>query len=527
MLPEAKYYARMAFGYGSFLRAPLPSDPRAVLERQLDHRERIFLETARRTIFADPGNPYHQMFRLAGCGYEDLAGAVRRDGLEAALAALRRAGVYLTHDEFKAAQPIVRSGRHIPSTKTSFANPLVGGFFEYRSSGSRSRGTRVRHATEFLAYRAVRAGLIAEEFGLAERAEVALYPTLPAGYGLILNALAARLGRPWAAWFAAGGSGRANSAYRLLTAAMTLEARLLGVKATFPVYLPPQDFSPVARFLARLRAEGVPAALSAQLSPAVRVAAAARDLRLDIRGTLFLTVGEAITEAKRAVVESTGAEIFPWYGIGEVGPVGHACRQMRSGNCVHLYRDAFAAINWRRPAPLAEAEVDSLLLTTLLPFSPLVLINAEFDDAGIVEPATCECRLRAAGYTERIRDLGSFGKLTGHGMTLVGTKLVELLERALPARLGGAPGDFQLVEEEGEAHTQITLRVSPRIGVRAPEKVETCFYEELRKLHGGSLSSRTWRHAGAVRVVIAEPFATASGKVLALHLMRYSRAPRG
>lgn len=526
MLPEAKYYARMAWGYWQFLRAPLPPDPHAVLQRQLQNRENVFLDTARRVVFADPGNPYHAMFKLAGCGYEDLAGAVRREGLEGALKALREAGVYLTHDEFKATQPIVRAGRHIPSTVTSFANPLVGGFFEYRSSGSRSRGTRIRHATEFLVYRAVRSGLIEEEFSLQERAAAALYPTLPAGYGLILNGLAARRGRPWAAWFAAGGSGRAAGAYRALTAAMVLEARLLGVKAAFPIYLPPQDFSPVARFLAGLRAQGVAAALSAQLSPAVRVAAAARDLGLDIRGTLFLTVGEAVTDAKRALVESTGAEIFPWYGIGELGPVGHACREMRTGNCVHLYRDAFAAINWRRPAPLAEAEVDSLLLTTLLPFSPLVLINAEFDDAGVVEPATCECRLRAAGYTERIRDLGSFGKLTGHGMTLVGTRMVELLERALPARLGGAPGDFQLVEEEGEAQTQLTLRVSPRLGIASAEKVEACFHEEVRKLHGGSLSSRTWRHAGAVRVVIAEPFATASGKVLALHLMRYSGGRR-
>jgi phenylacetate-coenzyme A ligase PaaK-like adenylate-forming protein len=263
--------------------------------------------------------------------------------------------------------------------------------------------------------------------------------------------------------------------------------------------------------------------LSGPLSPAVRVAAAARDLGLDIRGTLFFALGETITDAKRALIESTGAEVFSWYGIGELGTLGHGCRQMRHGNCVHVYRDVVAAINWRRPARLSETEVDSLLLTTLLPFSPLVLINAEMDDAGVVEPASCDCRLRAAGLIEQIRDLGSFGKLTGHGMTLVGTNVIELLERALPARLGGGPGDYQLVEHEGAAQTQLTLRISPRTGVTSPEKVEACFLEEVRKLYGGALSSRTWQHAGAVRAVIAEPLATASGKVLPLHLMRSSQ----
>jgi len=137
MLPELNYYARMARGYWQFLRAPLLADPLGALRRQLENRAAIFLDLARRAIFAQPGNPYLQMFRLAGCGYEDLAGAVRKNGLEATIEVLRRDGIYLTNGEFKATQPIVRSGRHIPSTETSFANPLVGGFFEYRSSGSR------------------------------------------------------------------------------------------------------------------------------------------------------------------------------------------------------------------------------------------------------------------------------------------------------------------------------------------------------------------------------------------------------
>lgn len=112
-------------------------------------------------------------------------------------------------------------------------------------------------------------------------------------------------------------------------------------------------------------------------------------------------------------------------------------------------------------------------------------------------------------------------------MTLVGTTMVELLERTLPARLGGAPGDYQLVEHEGEDQTQLTLRVSPRVGIDSPEKIQQCFFDEVSKLHGGALFRRTWTHAGAVRVVIAEPQVTQSSKILSLHLLPFSRAAGG
>jgi hypothetical protein len=463
------------------------------------------------------------MFRLAGCRYQDLAEAVRRDGLEAALAALHRQGVHLKHDELKGKRPLIRFGRSIPATPASFYNPLVRGFFENRSSGSRSRGTRFRNSTEVLLYRQAYDELVSREFGLAGKAHVALSPILPSGHGIVRLTNAARRGHPAERWYTAGGTWRDTAHYRLLTGFMVLEARLAGIRVPLPDYLPPHDFSPVARYLARLRAQGRAGMVHGPLSSAVRVAAAARDAGLDIQDTLFMTGGETITEAKRAVIEGTGSEVFPRYAIGELGSLGHACRQMRHGNCVHLYRDAVAVISQRRTAPLADVEVNSLLFTSLLPFAPLVLINVEMDDSGVLEKATCDCALTAAGFTVQIRDLASFGKLTGYGMTLVGTAMVDLLEHTLPARLGGAPGDYQLVEHEGQDQTQLTLRVSPRVGAVSPEKVRQCFFDEVSRLHGGSLFRRTWLHAGAVSVIIAEPFVTQSGKVLSLHLLPFSR----
>jgi hypothetical protein len=123
----------------------------------------------------------------------------------------------------------------------------------------------------------------------------------------------------------------------------------------------------------------------------------------------------------------------------------------------------------------------------------------------------------------RIRDIFSFGKMTGHGMTLLGTELVRLLEHVLPGRLGGRPGDFQLIEHERSAQTAVQLRVSPRVTGSSPEKIRECFLEEIRLVYGGSLAGRVWRHAEAVEVVMAEPYVTTSGKINALHLLGQDR----
>jgi hypothetical protein len=77
-----------------------------------------------------------------------------------------------------------------------------------------------------------------------------------------------------------------------------------------------------------------------------------------------------------------------------------------------------------------------------------------------------------------------------------------------------------LVEGEGATQTQLTLRVSPRLGEIRPARVRDEFLRELRGCYGGSLASRTWRHADGFKVRIAEPHATLTGKVLPLHLLR-------
>jgi phenylacetate-coenzyme A ligase PaaK-like adenylate-forming protein len=249
------------------------------------------------------------------------------------------------------------------------------------------------------------------------------------------------------------------------------------------------------------------------------VAAAAQEAGLDISDTIFFVGGEALTEAKRAAIESTGCEAFPGYSISEVSSIGAACRHMKTGNCVHMFRDGVAVISRMRHAPLSGLKVNALLFTNLLPFATRFLINAEMDDSGVIEPATCQCEYSAAGMNTQVRDIFSFGKLTGQGITLYGSDAVKILETALPRRFGGAPGDYQLVEQEGARQTEIVLRVSPRTGAASTADVHAFFVGELRKCYGGTLAARLWKHSTGFSVVLEEPCTTPGGKVLPLHVL--------
>jgi hypothetical protein len=511
-------YLRILSGMHDYLRTSPPARWESAIRDGLANRESRFLETVRRGVFVNPEHPYTKMFRLAGCGYGDLEEAVRRDGLEAALEALHRQGVWLSHNEFKGGETIVRSGERIFSTPNSFANPLVEGKTESISGGSRSKGTRTRISTAQRIHEEAYHLLNNLEFDLANRCHIMVRPILPSNTAIYQCLRHLRLGGRVDRWFSISGLRDDSAHYRIAVNICVAMSRGFGLAMPFPSYLPPNDFAPVAEWIAQRRREGVDCAVWSTVSTAVRVAEAALEKGLDIQRALFLTGDETLTAAKRARVEATGARIYTRYVTTELGPIGFACSQM-NGNCVHLFRDSLAVITHRRPAPFSGAEVSSLLFTTVTPWAPYIFINAEMDDCGIVEPAPCKCAFAAAGFTGQIRDVYSFGKLTGQGMTLVGSDVLRVLEEALPRRVGGGPGDYQLVEREGNSQTRLELRVSPRVRLSSTAAVGECFLEEVRKLYGGALAASVWKYTEGVDVVSAEPLVTPAGKVLSLHLL--------
>ncbi len=448
-----------------------------------------------------------------------------RDGLETTLSELRKSGVYLSHDEFKGKKPLERSGLSIAVTPRDFANPLVRGALETTSSGSRSRGTVTRPSAEFQVYREAQDALFVGQFEPSKRAIVALLPILPSTVGFNRMLTFERRGTPVEKWFALGGSWRDSGHYRLLIHLLVVEARLMGLKVPFPAYIPSNDFSPVARWISARRSEGRGVLWMGPVSMGVRVASAALEDGTSLEGTTFLCGAEPLTAARREVMEAAGGQVYPRYGISELGWIGCSCRQMNTGSTVHVMRDSIAVISHKRRAPMAELEVESLLFTTLLPFSTSVLVNVEMDDCGRLEPASCGCEFKAMGFTQQLSDVYSYGKLTGQGITLLGGDLLSVLEKSLPSRFGGTPADYQLVELEGEGGAIAELRVAPRVSVRSEDEVRDYFLAEVRRLWGGSLTARQWGQTGAVRVVFAEPIISGGRKINSLHLLGSSRRP--
>jgi len=516
MLKEASYYLRMAAGMAQLQLTAMPPDPAAAIRDQFEHREERFLQMARH-VLENRRNLYRRIFDVAHCSYADLEAGVVKNGLRETLARLLAAGVYVTHDEFRGQTPIVRDGKQIEWSAGDWTNPWGRGLMEFTTSGSTGRPLVTRIGVKSLMYRLAHEAIDVTEHNVRARARVVVGAILPSSWPIRRQLLWHRLGMSTDRWFALCGQG-SSAAYRGMTAFLVAQLKLLGAQARYPEYLPPNDFSIAAKCLAQFRAEGRPAYVRGAVSLATRIAAVARERGFDISGTLFSVSGEPLTQAKRELMESTGSLVYPLYLSTEIGDLGYSCPAMNSGNCVHLCEDSVMLIPFRKK----NMEFDSVFATNLLLWNPRILINVETDDTAVIERVTCDCGFQRAGFTMQARDIVSYGKITSQGMTVQATDLIQLLESDLPARFGGAPGDYQLAEIEGAAQTEMRLRVSPRTGVCTVEPVREFFLERIGKLYGGRLSQNVWQFTDGFHVVIEEPETTFTGKAHAIrHLSKF------
>ncbi len=405
-----------------------------------------------------------------------------------------------------------------PFTNWSTFAPPKWSKFTPPLTGSRSGGTTTALNTKQILHQEAYADISFREWGFYDRVNYSVRPILPSGAGINSNLRYARNGCLVERWFAIGGSERRSIHYRLLTNYLVFLAKIHGVPMPAPRFLPPNDFTPAARALAAVQEGGGRASIQGVASTMVRVARAALDNGWDISDAIFICSGEALTESKRDLIVSTGASIRSQYWISEIGPIGYGCNEMVPG-CVHLLEDSVAVVGYRRKAPFSDVEVNSLLLTTLLPQTANFFINVEMDDCGELGETSCDCHFSRLGLRRQVQNIWSFGKLTGQGMTLVGSDIVDALERALPERFGGGPGDYQLIERDSAGQTQLELRVSRRVPIGDVSEVRGYFLKRLEGYYGGSLASRVWSHSDGVDVIHDEPIANRAGKVSPLHLI--------
>lgn len=515
MLDDIRTGIDLALRLPGYLRRIIDLDQGTdLIRRRLERRAADFLALAREVIYDHPSSPYRSLLAAAGCELGDLERLVRDEGLEDALAALWRQGVYLTIDEFKGRQPLVRGSLRLQVEPSQFRNPL--GRQHIMSASGGSRGQRVPVALDLadLHVRALHTLIPILARGGAEWA-LAVWK-VPGGAlpTLLQHAVGPVLPARWFLMVAPARSG-APARYHWSARTVYWVSRLAGRPLPAGQRVSLEDPTPILRWMSSVLAEGGTPHLDTFPGAAVELCRAARAAGVDLEGAHLSLPGEPLTEARLATIRATGAHAVSRYSTSETGPLGGGCLAPATADDQHVFEDAHAFIQ-AGEEPTGRLPADALLVTSLRRSASLVLLNVALGDRGDLSARPCGCPLETVGWGRHLSGIRSYEKLTAHGMTFHDIDVVRVLEHTLPARFGGGPNDYQLVEAVArDGRPRLILRVHPRVPARPPEDVARAF---LDAISGGGPAQRimgqVWRDARVVEVIREEPVTSAGGKIL-------------
>jgi hypothetical protein len=516
--------ARLLWDLPSFLRQPLrPDEARATVRRRLAQRGDDFLALARRSIYGQPTSPYGALLKMAGCEYGDLQRLVRLDGLEGALRTLSQQGLYLTVDELKGRRPLVRGSARIEMNPAELRDNGGAGQISFRRSASRGAGTTAAIKLSSVREQAIDTSLVLEARGAAALARGHWGVPGGAAIGRLLEFQLS--GSHSVAWFTQvdHADPGLHRRYRWSARALQWASRRAGPGLIGPIHVPVDQPLPIAHWMVDTLHRGRRPHLWTFVSPAVRLCQAAFEAGLDLRGVELTIGGEPTTTARLEAIRRVGASATPVYASTETGLIGYGCLEPQAADDLHLLSDLHAVIRVGTDGRDGPLPGGTLLMSSLRSAARFVLLNVSLGDQAQLVTRRCGCPLEELGWTAHLHNIRSCEKLTAGGMTRQDADVIKVLEQVLPARFGGCPTDYQLVEDETEAG-QIVLRLlaHPRLGPLDTDLIADVF---LAAIGGGSGSERItelqWRQAGWLRVERQQPLATASGKIL--HLRPSSR----
>ena len=519
-------YGRFAWALRGFLRQRATAElGREGIRERLRNRETNFLAIVKRAVYGNDGSPYLPLLRMAGCQYGDLERMVRSDGIERALTRLRDAGVYVTIEEFKGREPIVRGSVSLQCCSQDFNNPFLTRGIATSSSGSRGKATASTMNLERTAYHALGCAVAFSAHRLVGYPTVLWMPILPSAAGLAMLLHASKMGVPPARWFSpvAAQAIRPSATKRLATLYVVYAGRLFGTRMPVPEYVSGDQTHIVADCLSGILRRNSHCVVFSTPSSAVRLCQLARARGQDVSGVTFVVGGEPLSSTKMAEIRAVGSAALNLYAFSEGGIVGFSCAD-QSAACddIHVLRSSQAVIQHTREAPFGGGQVNALLFTSLLEKSAKTLLNVENGDYGVLENRACGCELGDLGLTQHLHTVRSFDKLTGEGMTFVGTELVHVIEDVLPKRFGGCSTDYQMVESEDvNGGTRLDVMVSPSVGLIDDDDVVRTVMQELSS--GGEtnrMMAEVWRQGHVLRVRRENPFVTTGGKLLPLHILK-------
>lgn len=506
-------------GVPPFLRRRVSlQEARETVARRLADREPDFVALVKRTIYGNPASPYLALLRIAGCEYGDLARLVRQEGVEGALQVLYRRGVYLSVDEFKGLRAVARGSDTFQVDTLQLRNGSAAHHLQGQSSGS--SGSRTVAPVDLAAVRdwAINFRL----FLHSRRADGWKHAVwaVPGGTTLIIVLLNGAVGTAPVRWFTQvppGGPG-IHPRYLWSERALRWGSLLAGMQLPRPEHVPLDDPLPVARWMQAVIQSGRTPRLSTFASSAVRLCQAATGAGIDIRGAQVTMFGESTTGARLATVRGAGVEPTVGYGSMECGIIGYGCLASSAPDDVHLFHDLHAVIQPGMSSVQGLMPPRTLLMTSLRAAAHFVLLNVSAGDEAVLTRRACGCPLEEPGWTTHLHAIRSFEKLTAGGMTFRDADVSRLLEEVLPARFGGGPTDYQLVEEViHDGNSRLRLFVEPRIGpLDASAVVETFLGSLGAASTADQVMAHQWRGASLLSVVRESPRST-GGKILHLH----------
>ncbi|HEY7139688.1 MAG TPA: hypothetical protein VIE44_06310 [Methylomirabilota bacterium] len=509
--PEVRTGLRFLGGLPGFLRRPIdPTEAQAVLRHRLATREADFLALIRVAVFPRPESPYRRLLELAGCTYGDLEALVRHEGLEGALTALYRAGVYVSLEEFRGRHPLVRGGVTVDGAPAGWANPLAALHLPAETGGRTGAPLPVHIDLAFLRDLAV--DFLVAFHARGGRAWTYAYWNVPGGAAMSEILAASRAGLRVARWFsqvdpAAPGL---HARYRWSARVMRVGSLLAGRPLPLPQHVPLDDPEPVLRWIDDVRRAGAVPHLKTFGSTATHLCRVALETGRDLAGLKLSVSGEPVTAARLEVMRRAGAEVVPRAGSRECGLIGAGCLRPGTADDLHVHEDLHAVVQPGRAAPLAP---DTLLFSSLRPTAPLVLLNVSLGDEAVLGPRTCGCPLEALGLTTHIHDLRNSVRLTVGGIKLFEADVARVLDTILPARFGGGPTDYQLCQEDGSDPPRLHLLVHPRLGPVDSAAVGAAFLAAVGAEGGAErVASLAWDAARVLRVERRAPVAV-GGKI--------------
>jgi len=488
----------------------------------LDNREERFLELVRTHVYERPDSPYLRLLELAGCDLSDLRTHVHRHGLERTLEQLAAEGVYLTSDEFRGKQEVIRGGQSFWISPKLFERLDSPPGFGIQSSGTRNQPVRSFIPLDWLTVRALAMAVFFSAHDLFSYSH-ALYDAILPGSAVNHLLINAKLGKITERWFARKvpfNSWLEGGYFYLTTYAIVLSGKWFGPGLPKPEFINVRDIHRVVRWIEEKRREGKKCHITAIVSSAVRIARVASEMGVSLEGTKFVVSGEPFTESKCEAIRQTGAVAVSHYAYGGGVNVGFACANPVYTDEIHVNQHMIALISHPRPLPAGARTIHPVLCSTLHPAAPRVLLNVENGDYATLESRDCGCVLGEVGLNLHLHHIRSYEKFTTEGMNYFYGDLFELFEKILPSEFGGGPGDYQLVEEEDRTgQTRLTLLVHPEVGKLDEDRLLSRLMEGLAQgSRGNRFMSKLWQDAGTFRIKREIPFASPRGKILPLHI---------